>query len=301
LREGYRLALKVHLVDGTYELFRAYYAVPPRTALDGRPVAAVRGLIQTMLALLRSADVTHVACAFDHVIESFRNGLLDGYKTGANVPEDIKSQFDLAETATSALGVVVWPMEEFEADDALATAAARWGDDPEVEQVVVCSPDKDLTQVVRGNRVVCLDRRRNIVLDQAGVEAKLGVSPGAVPDFLALVGDTADGIPGIPGWGRKSAAQVLRRYGHIEQIPLDPSAWDIKVRGAEALASNLNERRGDAMLYRILATLRLDVPLTEILEDLRWRGVPRRDFRELCRDLGFEGLMDSPHRWADDR
>ena len=170
--------MKVHLVDGTYELFRAYYAVPPRTAPDGRPVAAVRGLVQTMLALLRAADVTHVACAFDHVIESFRNGLLDGYKTGANIPEDIKSQFDLAETAASALGVVVWPMDEFEADDALATAAARWGDNPEVEQVVVCSPDKDLNQVVRGNRVVCLDRRRDILLDQAGVEAKLGVSPG---------------------------------------------------------------------------------------------------------------------------
>ena len=293
--------MKVHLVDGTYELFRAYYAVPPRAAPDGRPVAAVRGLVQTMLALLRSEDVTHVACAFDHVIESFRNGLFAGYKTGANVPEDIKSQFDLAETATSALGVVVWPMDEFEADDALATAAARWGDAPEVEQVVVCSPDKDLNQVVRGTRVVCLDRRRDIVLDQAGVEAKLGVSPGSVPDYLALVGDTADGIPGIPGWGRRTAAQALRRYGHIEQIPVDASAWDIKIRGAEALASGLNERRGDARLYRILATLRQDVPLAETLEDLQWRGVPRRDFQKLCRDLGFEGLVDSPHRWTDDR
>ena len=293
--------MKVHLVDGTYELFRAYYAVPPMAAPDGRPVAAVRGLVQTMLALLRSEDVTHVACAFDHVIESFRNGLFAGYKTGANVPEDIKSQFNLAETATSALGVVVWPMDEFEADDALATAAARWGDDPEVEQVVVCSPDKDLTQVVRGTRVVCLDRRRDIVLDQAGVEAKLGVSPGSVPDYLALVGDTADGIPGIPGWGRRTAAQALRRYGHIEQIPVDVSTWDIKIRGAEALASGLNERRGDARLYRILATLRLDVPLAETLEDLRWQGVPRREFRELCKELGFEGLMNSPHRWADGR
>ena len=211
--------MRLHLVDGTYELFRAHYGAPPATAPDGRPVGAVRGLMQTLLALLRQDDVTHVACAFDTVIESFRNELFDGYKTGEGVPEELEAQFGPAERAAAALGVVVWPMVEFEADDAIATAAARWGGEPEVDQVVICSPDKDMTQLVTGDRVVCLDRRRNITLDEAGVRDKFGVDPESIPDYLALVGDSADGIPGVPRWGAKSTALMLARYSHIENIP----------------------------------------------------------------------------------
>ena len=291
--------MKVHLVDGTYELFRAYFALPSITAPDGRPAGAVRGLIQTLLALLRQDDVTHVACAFDHVIESFRNDLFSGYKTGANVPEDLLAQFDLAQRAACALGVVIWPMTEYEADDAIATAACTWRESPEVDQVVICSPDKDLAQVVRGERVVCLDRRRNTTLDEAGVEVKFGVGPGSIPDYLALVGDAADGIPGIPQWGAKSTAQVLWRYGHIARIPDDPSDWDVQVRGAKALAANLAAHRQEAMLYRELATLRLDVPLFETLADLEWRGVRRKEFEAVCAELGFRALMDQPRRWEE--
>ena len=292
--------MKVHLVDGTYELFRAYFAMPPITAPDGRPVGAVRGLIQTLLSLLRQDDVTHVGCAFDHVIESFRNRMFPGYKTGEGVPENLMGQFGLAERAAASLGIVVWPTEEFEADDAIATAVSRWWDAHGVEQVVICSPDKDLMQMVRGSRVVSLDRRRDLVIDEAGVEDKFGVSPSSIPDYLALVGDSADGIPGIPRWGAKTSAQVLRRYPHIEQIPHDPAEWDpeIRVRGAKAVAASLSQRRDEAMLYRELATLRLDVPLPETLEQLEWGGVPRQDFQEMCWELGFDRLMDMPHRWA---
>ena len=205
--------------------------------------------------------MTHVAVAFDHVVESFRNELFQGYKTGQGVPEDLLCQFDLAERAASALGLVVWPMVEFEADDALAAGAFRWSGAPEVDQVVICSPDKDLMQMVRDRRVVCLDRRRKLTLDQAAVEAKFGVSPGSIPDYLALVGDSADGIPGVPRWGAKATAKVLRTYGHIEKIPEDPSTWPPGVRGAGALASSLAEHRDEAALYKELATLRTDVPL----------------------------------------
>jgi len=211
--------MKVHLVDGTYELFRAYFGAPKKTGLSGREVGASAGILRSLLFLLRDEDVTHVACAFDHVIESFRNDLFAGYKTGEGVPEDLLSQFGLAEDVTRALGIVTWPMVEFEADDAIATAAFRFASDPRVEQVVIASPDKDLTQCVRGARVVLWDRRRQIVLDEAGVRAKFGVSPESIPDFLALVGDAADGLPGVFGWGKKSAATVLARYGHIEDIP----------------------------------------------------------------------------------
>lgn len=293
--------MKVHLIDGTYELFRSYFALPPVVAPDGRPVGAVRGLIQTLLALLRQDEVTHVACAFDHVIESFRNGLFDGYKTGAGVPEELMVQFELAEQAVGALGVVVWPMEEFEADDALATAAVRWWEAPGVEQVVICSPDKDLTQVVRGNRVVCLDRRRNITLDEAGVRGKFGVLPESIPDYLGLVGDAADGIPGVPKWGAKTTAQLLDRYRHIENIPGNLSDWDVRPRGAEAIAASLAEHREEAMLYKLLATLRLDVPLSETLPQLHWRGVPKQEYRALCAELGFSGLMELPRQWAEGR
>ena len=290
--------MKIHLVDGTYELFRAYFAQPKSTGPAGQPTGAVRGLVQTLIAMLRQDDVTHIACAFDSVITSFRNELFDGYKTGEDTPKDLRMQFELAERAVSALGIVVWPMEEFEADDAIASAALKWMDAPEVEQIVVCSPDKDLAQVVSGSRIVSLDRRREVVLDEAGVAEKFGVSPGSIPDYLALVGDSADGRPGVPRWGAKSSAQVLQIFEHIEDIPDDASAWGVKVRGANALAQNLAENRDAAMLYRELATLRSDVPIGETLGDLKWRGASRTEYRELCVECGFDRLMNSPTMWA---
>jgi 5'-3' exonuclease len=289
--------MKVHLVDGTYELFRAFFALPPSKAPDGRPVSAVRGLIQTLLQLLRQEDVSHVACAFDHGIESFRNEMFPGYKTGADTPEELRSQFELAERAASALGIVTWPMSEFEADDALATAAARWETAPEVEQIVICTPDKDLCQMVRGDRVVCLDRRRGVVLDEGGVAEKFGVQPRSIPDYLALVGDSADGIPGIPRWGAKSAAAVLARYGHLEEIPASSAVWDVSVRGAKTIAANLVQHREDADLYKRLATLRTDVPLTETLDQLEWQGARATPYRSLCSELGFGRLSDAPVKW----
>ena len=291
--------MKVHLVDGTYELFRAYFAVPSVSAPDGREVGAVRGLVQTILALLRQSDVTHVGVAFDSVIESFRNDMFSGYKSSEGVPSELLGQFGLAESAMRSLGVVVWPMVEFEADDALASAARSFVSAPGVEQVVVCSPDKDLAQIVEGDRIVCLDRRRNTILDAPGVCAKFGVGPASIPDYLALVGDSADGIPGIPRWGSKTSATVLRHYGHLEQIPEDSSDWDVDVRGAEGAAASLALRREDALFYRDLATLRLDVPIGETLAEVKWRGVPRQRFREFCTDLGLSGLAEQPHRWDD--
>ena len=289
--------MKVHLVDGTYELFRAFYALPPSSAPDGRPVNAVRGLIQTLLQLLRQADVTHVACAFDHGIESFRNDLFAGYKTGADTPEELRGQFDLAERAASALGIVTWPMSEFEADDAMATAAARWEHAPEVEQIVICTPDKDLCQMVRGTRVVCLDRRKRLVIDEDGVVEKFGVQPRSIPDYLALVGDSADGIPGVPRWGAKSAAAVLARYGHLEDIPASSAVWDVSVRGAKTIAANLVQHREDANLYKTLATLRTDVPIAESLDQLEWQGARATPYQSLCAELGFGRLSDAPTRW----
>ena len=290
--------MKVHLVDGTYELFRSYFALPPIQAPDGRPVGAVRGIVQSLLYLLREDQVTHIACAFDHVVKSFRNDLFDGYKTGEGTPEDLLAQFELAERAVESLGMVVWPMIEYEADDALATAAAYCSGLNEVEQVVICSPDKDLTQMVRGSQVVCLDRRRKVTLDDAGVREKFGVPPASIPDYLALVGDAADGIPGVPRWGAKTAAQMLDRYGHLENIPDDWEQWEVRPRGAQAVAASLAEHREDAVLYKRLATLRLDVPLAETLEQLRWEGVPKLEYQALCAELGFESLMDLPSRWT---
>ena len=291
--------MSLYLIDGTFELFRAYYALPPMHAPDGRPVAAVRGLIQTLLALLRDDDVTHVACAFDHVIESFRNDLFAGYKTGDGVPEDILSQFPLAERAALSLGMVVWPMVEFEADDAMATASARWSGEDAAGRVVICSPDKDLAQMVKGDVVVCLDRRKGTILNEAGVKEKFGVEPRSIPDYLALVGDAADGIPGIPRWGAKTSARLLSRYRYVEDIPPDPAEWDLDVRGATAVSASLEEHREKAALYKLLATLRTDVPLVEDLQHLRWTGVPRQPYHDLCRELGFEALLEQPLRWAD--
>jgi 5'-3' exonuclease len=291
--------MKVHLVDGTYELFRAYFAVPSVSAPDGREIGAVRGLVQTMLALLRQSDVTHVAVAFDSVIESFRNDMFSGYKSSDGVAAELLGQFELAESAVRSLGVVVWPMVEFEADDALASAARSFASAPGVEQVVVCSPDKDLAQTVDGDRIVCLDRKRNAMLDEPGVRAKFGVGPASIPDYLALVGDAADGIPGIPKWGSKTSAAVLSHYGHLEQIPEEVSDWEVNVRGAKGAAESLALRREDSLFYRDLATLRLDVPIGETLAELEWRGVPRQRFREFCVDQGLSGLADRPHRWDD--
>ena len=291
--------VNVHLVDGTYELFRAFFGAPPSTAPDGREVGATRGIVATLLALLAEPGTTHAAVAFDHVIESFRNDLFAGYKTGAGIDPALSAQFELAEEASRAVGLVTWPMVEWEADDALATAAARFAASPDVERVYICSPDKDLTQCVRGGRVVALDRRRRIVLDEDGVKAKFGVPPRSIPDWLALVGDDADGIPGVPRWGAVSAATVLARWGRLEAIPDDDAAWDVKVRGAPALAMSLRAARVDALLYRRLATLVEEVPLAESLDALRWRGVPKERFLAFCERLGDRNARFRVPRWAD--
>lgn len=291
--------MKIHLVDGTYELFRAHFGAFPAKAPDGRSVGAVRGLLQTLILLLRQDDVTHVAVAFDHVIESFRNRLFDGYKTGEDLPEELLAQFDLAEIGTESMGIVTWPMTDFEADDALATAAVRFADDPRVDQVVICSPDKDLLQVVRGDEIVCLDRRKNEVTNEAGVVERFGVEPASIPDYLALVGDSADGIPGVPRWGPKSSSTMLARYGRIEAIPDDPLLWDVKVRGAKSMGENLVSARGALPLYKELATLRLDAPIAEGLNDLEWLGARRAAFSSICSELGFDQLMSAPTKWKD--
>jgi len=288
--------MKIHLVDGTYELFRNHFGAPPKKAPDGREVGATLGLLRSLLLLLSSPDVTHVACAFDHVIESFRNELFDGYKTGEGTDPDLLAQFDLAEEAVSALGVTVWPMVEFEADDALASAVARFKDEKGVEQIVICSPDKDLAQLVEGKRIVCWDRRRDIVIDEDGVVEKYGVSPASIPDWLALVGDSADGIPGISGWGAKSSAIMLAHYQQIENIPENPDDWEVSVRGATRLAENLAQERVDALLYRQLATLRQDVQLKESLADLEWQGAYER-LKDLCHELGDERIPERIPHW----
>jgi 5'-3' exonuclease len=262
----------VHLIDGTYELFRAHFGAPDAAAPDGTPVGATRGLLRSLQALLREPGVTHVAVAFDHVVESFRNRLFPGYKTAEGVPPELLAQFPLAEEATRALGLVTWPMVELEADDALATGAVRFAGSPGVERVLLCTPDKDLAQCVRGTRVVGFDRMRRRVLDEAGVRERFGVAPESIPDWLALVGDTADGIPGVPRFGEKSASAVLGRYAHLEAIPDEVARWEVPVRGAAALAASLAAHREAAMLYRTLATVRTDAPLAEDLEALRYRG-----------------------------
>ncbi len=284
--------MRVHLVDGTYELFRAWFGAPEARSPTGREVGATRGFLRSLAAMLRSAEVTHVACAFDRTVESFRNELFGGYKTGEGLEAELLAQFPLAERASQALGIVTWPMVEFEADDALASGAARFRDAPGVEQVLICSPDKDLTQCVDGSKVVTLDRRREIVLDENGVREKFGVSPASIPDYLALVGDAADGIPGIPRWGAKSAARVLARWAHIEDIPEDHALWGVEVRGAATLAENLRAQRENALLYRTLATLRLDVPIDESLNDLRWSGPDRSALKDLCEEIGERTLLD---------
>ena len=290
--------MKIHLVDGTYELFRSYFGAPPRKAHDGREVGATVGLLKSLLSLVSTPGVTHVACAFDHVIESFRNELYPGYKSGEGVDADLLAQFPLAERAVVALGIVVWPMVEFEADDALATGATRFKSQPGVEQIVICSPDKDLAQVVSGVRVVCWDRRRDIVMDEQGVIEKFGVPPASIPDYLALVGDTADGYPGVPQWGGKSASAVLSRFGHLESIPQDPSKLGLPLSRAARLTESLQAHHKDAILYRLLATLRTDVPLAEGITDLQWRGA-NAELKEVCSELGDEALPERISRWRE--
>jgi 5'-3' exonuclease len=261
------------LVDGTYELFRHYYALPPTRDDAGREVAAVRGVLASILGMIRDG-ATHVAVATDHVIESFRNSLWPGYKTGEGIEPDLLAQFNLLEETLRGAGIVVWPMIEFEADDALAAAAATATEDPRVERVVICTPDKDLAQCVRGTRVVQLIRRTRVSLDEAGVIAKFGVPPESIPDYLALVGDTADGYPGLPGWGAKSAAAVLAKFLHIESIPPDCREWGVKTANAGALSRTLSTGRDRALLFRTLATLRTDITLFENVDELRIHSRP---------------------------
>ncbi len=287
--------MRLHLVDGTYELFRAHYSKrPEHTAPDGRDVKATVGMVSSLLWLLSdpAEQVSHIAIAFDNPIESFRNELFDGYKTGEGIEEALRAQFDLAEEAAAATGVVVWRMDRWEADDALATGATLWRDD--VEQVRLMTADKDLAQVVSGTHVVQVDQVRDRVIDEDAVRERRGVAPASIPDWLALVGDTADGIPGLPGFGEKSSATLLGHYGTIEAIPDDPDAWAVKPRGAARLAATLAERRDDALLYKKLATLVTDVPLEESLDDLEWKGAPKSQFEELCDELGADRLRDRP-------
>lgn len=291
--------MRLHVVDGTYELFRAHFSKrPDHRAPEGWDAKATVGLASSMLALLHdeAEAVTHVAVAFDNPIRSFRNDLFDGYKTDDGVPADLLAQFGPAEEAVRALGVVVWSMDRWEADDALATAAARWRDD--VDQVRILTPDKDLGQCLRGRRVVQVDRVRAREIDEDGLVARRGVHPSSIPDLLALVGDEADGIPGLPGIGPKTASTLLRHYGHIEAIPGDPSLWPVKVRGAGKVAAVLAEHREEAFLYRRLATLVEDVPLPETLDDLTFHGVPRQAYEAWCERLGVGTAKDLPRRWA---
>jgi len=265
------LCLDIYLVDGTYELFRHYYALPSARDTDGREVAAVRGVLASVLGMIKGG-ATHIAVATDHVIESFRNELWPDYKTSEGIEPDLLAQFHLLEEVLSAAGIVVWPMVEFEADDALASAAVAAARDPRVQQVIICTPDKDLAQCVRGTRIVQLNRRTRVTLDEAGVIQKFGVSPESIPDYLALVGDAADGYPGLPGWGAKSSAAVLAKFVHLESIPLDCRQWHVNAANASALAGTLARERERALLFRTLATLRTDIALFDDVDQLRWNG-----------------------------
>jgi 5'-3' exonuclease len=276
--------LDVYLVDGTYELFRHYYALPSARDSDGREIAAARGVLTSVLGMMKGGGTTHIAVATDHVIESFRNGLWPGYKTAEGVEPDLLAQFPLLEDILSAAGIVVWPMVEFEADDALAAAAQHAAQDARVEQVIICTPDKDLAQCVRGQRIVQLNRRTRVTMDEAAIIQKFGVAPGSIPDYLALVGDAADGYPGLRGWGAKSSAAVLSKFGHLEQIPADWREWHVNAAGASGLAETLHRERGRALLFRTLATLRTDITLFNGVEELRWNG-PTPAFADIAARL----------------
>lgn len=276
--------MDIYLVDGTYELFRHYYALPSAKDSDGREVAAVRGVLASVLGMIKGG-ATHIAVATDHVIESFRNELWPGYKTGEGIEPDLLAQFPLLEDVLSAAGVVVWPMVEFEADDALAAAAVAAAGDARVESVIICTPDKDLAQCVRGTRIVQLNRRTRVTLDEAGVMKKFGVSPESIPDYLALVGDAADGYPGLPGWGAKSSAAVLAKFTHLESIPADYREWHVNAVNASGLAATLSREQQSALLFRTLATLRSDIVLFDNVDQLRWNG-PTPAFDSLAARIG---------------
>lgn len=294
--------MQLHLIDATYELFRAHFSPrPPVRGRGGVVLSGVAGLVEQLCVLFREQGATHVGCATDQVIRSFRNDLYAGYKTDAGVPEELLAQFPIAEAAIEALGVVLWPMVEYEADDAIAAAADRFAADERVERILVCTPDKDMAQCVRGDRVVLWDRRRDLVYDDAGVREKWGVPPEGVADRLALVGDAADGFPGLPGWGEKSAAAVVARYGRLEAIPPDAADWDVPVRGAGGLAATLRDQFADALLFRDLATLRttadgVPIPQTDV-EELRWPGADRGRWTAFCAEWGLPRLVERPPRW----
>jgi len=280
--------MDVHLIDGTYELFRYFFAVPSAKDATGQEIGAVRGVLGTVLSMI-DAGATHLGVATDHVVESFRNDLYAGYKTSEGVPPELLSQFPILEEALQAMGVVVWPMTYFEADDALASAAVKAAEDDRVTQVLICTPDKDLSQCVKGTRIVQVDRRRNIVRDEAGVEEKFGVKPESIPDYLAVTGDSADGYPGIAGWGAKAAAAVLSQYPHLEHIPKDWREWAPSIKRARALCESLFGSWNDALLFCTLATLRLDAPVFDSVEDLRWKG-PGPEFESFCQRLRAQDL-----------
>jgi 5'-3' exonuclease len=281
--------MDVHLVDGTYELFRHFFALPASADVDGQEIGAVRGVLTSVVSMIERG-ATHIGVATDHVVESFRNDLYPGYKTSEGVPAELLSQFPVLEQMLEAMGVLVWPMVYYEADDALASAAGKAAQDDQVRQVFICTPDKDLSQCVVGSRVVQLDRRKNLLRDEAGVVAKFGVSPGSIPDYLAVVGDSADGFPGVSGWGQKAAALALSQYPHLENIPKDWRAWHPSIRKARLLSESLFHAWNDALLFRTLATLRLDVPVFDTVEDLRWQG-PRPIFEEQCQRMKSPDLL----------
>jgi 5'-3' exonuclease len=298
----------IHLIDATYELFRAHFAPrPPVLGRGGVVLSGVSGLVEQLLFLLREEGATHVGCATDRVIESFRNDLFAGYKSSAGMPPELLNQFPIAEAAVEALGIVLWPMVEFEADDAIAAAAVRFAEDPRVERILVCTPDKDMAQLVRGERIVLWDRRRALTYDDAGVRAKWGVPPESIPDYLAVVGDSSDGYPGLPGWGSKSASAILSRYGHLEAVPKRASEWEVPGVGgtrAIALAANLSQHWDEAMLYRDLARLRTSDDGVHIrqtdADELRWHGTPREAWEAFCEEWGLDRLARRPHRWLDE-
>ena len=281
--------MNVHLVDGTYELFRHFFAVPAAADMNGQEIGAVRGVLTSVLSMIERG-ATHIGVATDHVVESFRNDLYPGYKTSEGVAPELLSQFPVLEEALEAMGVVVWPMIYYEADDALASAAGKAAQDDRVGQVLICTPDKDLSQCVVGTRVVQLDRRRDILRDEAGVVAKFGVKPQSIPDYLAVVGDSADGFPGLPGWGVKAAALTLSQYSHLEDIPKDWRKWNPSIRKARVLSESLFHAWNDALLFRTLATLRLDVPVFDTVENLRWKG-PHPNFEEHCQRMKSPDLL----------
>jgi 5'-3' exonuclease len=288
--------MHVHLVDGTYELFRHFFAVPSSLDAGGQEIGAVRGVVASVLSMIEQG-ATHIGVATDHVVESFRNELYSGYKTSEGVPPELLSQFPILEEALASMGVMVWPMVYYEADDALASAAVKAANETQVQQVLICTPDKDLGQCITGNKIVQLDRRRNIVRDEAGIIEKFGVKPQSIPDYLAVVGDAADGYPGLPGWGIKAAALTFSQYLHLEGIPRDWREWHPTIKKARTLSESLFNQWNDALLFRTLATLRLDVPVFETIEDLRWQG-PQKNFEEYCArlkspDLGNRALAAS--------